>query len=160
MWVVMPGELGNRGEQCLKIWYGKSNLRQVCLFIITEKVRVKESKWDGVGVMKDKELKLEDVKAPHTLGWASYNYCCTSIPWRSRKPLWGRDAETEEPQWVQLIVRLIVKIVVMGRVWVCMLLCCSQIHYRHMVAYKQTRGLGGLGCAKNQKVVLLFTINR
>ena len=22
--------------------------------------------------MKDKELKLEDVKAPHTLGWASY----------------------------------------------------------------------------------------
>jgi hypothetical protein len=64
----MSGELGNQGEQCLKIWYEKSNLRQVCLFIITEKVRVKESKRDGVGVMKDKELKLEDVKAPHTLG--------------------------------------------------------------------------------------------
>ena len=34
------------------------------LFIITEKARAKERKWDGVGVMKDKELKLEDVKAP------------------------------------------------------------------------------------------------
>ena len=37
------------------------------LFIITEKSRVKERKWDGVGVMKDKELKSEDVKDPHTL---------------------------------------------------------------------------------------------
>ena len=33
-----------------------------------EKARAKERKRDGVGVMKDKELKLEDVKAPHTLG--------------------------------------------------------------------------------------------
>jgi hypothetical protein len=38
------------------------------LFIRTEKVRAKERKWDGVGVMKDKKLKLEDVKAPLTLG--------------------------------------------------------------------------------------------
>ena len=38
------------------------------LFIITEKARVKERKRDGVGVMKDKELNLEDVKVPHTLG--------------------------------------------------------------------------------------------
>ena len=37
------------------------------LFIITEKARAKERKWDVVGVVKDKELKLEDVKAPHTL---------------------------------------------------------------------------------------------
>ena len=36
-------------------------------FIITEKARPKERKY-GVGVMKDKELKLEDVKAPRTLG--------------------------------------------------------------------------------------------
>ena len=43
----------------------------VVLFIITEKGRGKERKWDGVGVMKDKEMKLEDVKVPHTLGWAS-----------------------------------------------------------------------------------------
>jgi hypothetical protein len=42
------------------------------LFIITEKARAKERKWDSVGVMKDKELKLEDVKVPDTLGWASY----------------------------------------------------------------------------------------
>jgi hypothetical protein len=28
----------------------------------------------------------------------------------------------------------------MGRVWVCMLLCCCQIHYGHMVAQKQARG--------------------
>ena len=26
----------------------------------------------SVSVMKDKELKLEDVKDPHTLGWSSY----------------------------------------------------------------------------------------
>jgi len=38
------------------------------LYIITEKARPKERKGDGVGVMKDKELKLEDVKSPHTLG--------------------------------------------------------------------------------------------
>jgi hypothetical protein len=38
------------------------------LFIITEKKRAKVRKSDGVGVMKDKEMKIEDVKAPHTLG--------------------------------------------------------------------------------------------
>ena len=37
------------------------------MFITTEKARVKESKRNGVGVMKDKEMKLEDVKDPHTL---------------------------------------------------------------------------------------------
>ena len=42
------------------------------MFIITEKTRGKERKWNGVGVMKDKEMKLEDVKDPHTLGWPSY----------------------------------------------------------------------------------------
>ncbi len=42
------------------------------LFIVTEKTRDTERKWYGVGVMKDKELKIEDVKDPHTLGWASY----------------------------------------------------------------------------------------
>ena len=36
------------------------------MFIITEKERVKERY--GVGVMKDEEMKLEDVKTPHTLG--------------------------------------------------------------------------------------------
>ncbi len=41
------------------------------LFIITEKTRDKERKWDGVGVMKDKELNLKDVKDSHTLGWES-----------------------------------------------------------------------------------------
>ena len=38
----------------------------------TEKVRDQERKWDGVGVMKDKEMKIEDVKDRHTLGWTSY----------------------------------------------------------------------------------------
>ena len=33
---------------------------------------MKTKKLDGVGVMMDKELKLEEVKAPHTLGGASY----------------------------------------------------------------------------------------
>ena len=46
------------------------------LFIITEKARARERKWDGVGVMKDEVLKLEEVKAPHTLGWANILLCC------------------------------------------------------------------------------------
>ena len=38
------------------------------MFIIREKTRAKERKLDGVGVMKDKEMKFEDVKAPsHTM---------------------------------------------------------------------------------------------
>ncbi len=41
-------------------------------FIRTEKARAREKKWDGVGIMKDKELKLEGVEAPHTLGGESY----------------------------------------------------------------------------------------
>ncbi len=35
------------------------------------------------------------------------------------------------------------KSVGMGRVWVCILLYCSQIQYNHMVTPKQTRGLWG-----------------
>ena len=42
------------------------------MFIITEKARDRERKRGGVGVMKDKELKLEEVNVPHTLGGASY----------------------------------------------------------------------------------------
>ena len=38
------------------------------LFIITEKARVTERKCDGLGVMKDKEMKVEDVKTSDTLG--------------------------------------------------------------------------------------------
>ena len=41
-----------------------SYLKDLNLFIITEKSRVKERKWDGVGVMKDEEMKFEDVKVP------------------------------------------------------------------------------------------------
>ena len=44
---------------------------QTFLFTITEKERPKERKYDGVGVMKDKELKFENVKDPHTLGLRS-----------------------------------------------------------------------------------------
>ncbi len=54
--------------------------RKLFLFIITEKTRVTERNWDGVGVLKDKEVKFEDVKDPLTLGWVSYNYWYTSIP--------------------------------------------------------------------------------
>ena len=38
----------------------------------------------------------------------------------------------------------------MGRVGVCMLLYCSQIHYSHMVVQKQTRVLG-VGLCKKSK---------
>ncbi len=39
----------------------------------------------------------------------------------------------------------------MRRVWVYMLLCCSQIQYRFMVAQKQSRGLMGVGLRKKPK---------
>ena len=35
---------------------------------VTEKSRANVRKCDGVGVMKDKEMKIEDVNPPHTLG--------------------------------------------------------------------------------------------
>jgi hypothetical protein len=47
---------------------------------------------------------------------------------------------------------MIVRRVNMGRVWVCMLLCYSQIQYIHMVAQKQTLVLWGLNCANNQRL--------
>ena len=74
----------------------------VILFIVTEKERDKERKWHGVGVMKDKELKIEDVKVSHTLGWVSYIVHSISIHRfhrRSRKSLGGRVVETDEPEW-------------------------------------------------------------
>jgi hypothetical protein len=40
----------------------------------------------------------------------------------------------------------------MGRMWVWMILCCSQIQYRHMVTQKKTRGLFGL-CKRPQDLI-------
>ncbi len=50
------------------------------LFIITEKARGKERKRDGVGVMKDKERNLEDVKTPSHTVEDHTSYLNTSIP--------------------------------------------------------------------------------
>ena len=38
----------------------------------------------------------------------------------------------------------------MGRVWVCMLLCFSQIHYSQMVVQKQAQDLGGWDAQKTK----------
>ncbi len=80
---------------CSRIEKGEN----IMLFIITEKSRATERKWDGVGVMKDKERKLEDVKTPsHTL----LNIIHTIWIHRSRRsrrrhqPCGGRVVETEE----------------------------------------------------------------
>jgi hypothetical protein len=40
------------------------------LFILAEKARARGEEWKGVGVMRDKEPKPEDVEASHTLGGA------------------------------------------------------------------------------------------
>ena len=37
-------------------------------FNITDKPRTKGRKVEGVGAMKDKELKLEEIESSHTLG--------------------------------------------------------------------------------------------
>ena len=39
----------------------------------------------------------------------------------------------------------------MGRVWVCMILYCSQIHYIHMVASKSNTRTEGVGLRKKPK---------
>ena len=90
---------------------GSKCLTYTGLFMKTKKTRGKERKWDGVGVMKDKDLKVEDDKDPHTMGWGFFNLLMRIIDTtkvsihrfhrRSRKPLWGRVtrvAETEEPE--------------------------------------------------------------
>ena len=43
------------------------------------------------------------------------------------------------------------KNVSIGMVWVCMLLCCSQIQDSHMVTQKQSRDLEGVGLRKKLK---------
>ena len=39
-----------------------------CVFIITDKAKLVGEEVKGVGVMKDEELKLEEIEASHTLG--------------------------------------------------------------------------------------------
>ena len=38
----------------------------------------------------------------------------------------------------------------MGRVWVCMLLCCSKIHSGHVIAQNQAQDLDGWAAQKNK----------
>ena len=38
------------------------------MFIITDKAKLVGEKVKGVGVMKDEELKLEEIEVSHTLG--------------------------------------------------------------------------------------------
>ena len=38
------------------------------MFIITDKVKLVGEEVKGVGVMKDEELKLEEIEVSHTLG--------------------------------------------------------------------------------------------
>ncbi len=38
------------------------------MFIITDKVKLVGEEVKGVGVMKDEELKLEEIESSHTLG--------------------------------------------------------------------------------------------
>ena len=46
--------------------------KHVLVFIIKEKVKVREKRCDVVGVIHDKKLKVEDVEKPHKLGGTSY----------------------------------------------------------------------------------------
>ena len=70
--------------------------------------------------MKDKDLKFEEVKTPHTLGWGNI--------------LLGFGCGINQWNWVQVRTRS----VDMGRVCVCVLLCC-QILNSQMVEEKHVR---------------------
>ena len=68
--------LGGKKSHCLDISpveLGKSDLklRQSVVYCNGES-ESSRGKWDGVGVMKDKEVKAEEVKVPHTLGGSSH----------------------------------------------------------------------------------------
>ena len=39
-----------------------------CVIIITDQAKVSRKEVKGVGVMKDEELKLEEIETSHTLG--------------------------------------------------------------------------------------------
>ena len=40
----------------------------MCVFIITDKVKLVGEETKGDGVMKDEEVKLEEIEVSHTLG--------------------------------------------------------------------------------------------
>jgi DNA-directed RNA polymerase subunit L len=41
--------------------------RDVLLFIITDKTKVRRGEVEGVSVMKDEDLRLEEIESSHTL---------------------------------------------------------------------------------------------
>ncbi len=51
------------GNAALKKWH----LPQ-CVFIITDKAKLVVEEVKGVGVLKDEEIKIEEIEASHTLG--------------------------------------------------------------------------------------------
>ncbi len=46
----------------------RDRTRQSSVFIITDKAKLVGEEVKGVGVMKDEELKFEEIEASHTLG--------------------------------------------------------------------------------------------
>ena len=45
-----------------------SVMGEICVFIITDKAKLVGEEAKGVGVMKDEELKIEEIEVSHTLG--------------------------------------------------------------------------------------------
>ncbi len=45
-----------------------SHCENSCVFIITDKSKLVVEEVKGVGVMKDEDLKLEEIESSHTLG--------------------------------------------------------------------------------------------
>ncbi len=50
------------------VYYNGYNRFCNCVFIITDKSKLVGEEVKGVGVMKDEELKFEEIKSSHTLG--------------------------------------------------------------------------------------------
>ena len=94
---------GGSGED----WPGLATLGLTVLFIIKEKAKVRERRWDGVGVMKDKKLKLEDVEVPHTLGEAWYILFEYIDPTEVRSDINLAEVEFRKPRTL-LVVRLFI----------------------------------------------------
>ena len=53
----------------------------VCVFIITDKEKIGGEEVKGVGVMKDEELKLEEIEVSHTLGGTEMSYVVVIHTW-------------------------------------------------------------------------------
>ena len=139
----------------------RSTKETLLLFIITEKTRTRERKWDGVGVMKDKEMKFEESRT--LTHWVEQIYYSTV---RYTKDKSSRDTKEQTRD-------LGFGYVINQRTWVCQSACVNEergygeggVVYPTLLSYTlYPNGLTGtdtrpgFGWVLNQRTRCLFVL--